>query len=362
MSLFSPSRLTLARKRRGLTKTALGRAVDMTARVMYEYESGRLTPPDGTLDRLADVLRFPRDFFFRGDVIEFSRTGANFRALRAMTAAESDAALAAGVLALEFSHWIDRQFVLQDVDIPDLRDHEPEAAAMALRQYWRLGERTISNMVHLLESKGVRVFSLAEEGRRVDAFSIWRGDIPFVFLNTVKSGERSRMDAAHELAHLCLHRHGVPHAREVERDAQQFAGAFLMPRGSVLGATRPNPSIDAMIRLKGRWRVSLSALAYRLRSVGLMTEWNYRSACIQISSRFGVDEPSPIQRETSKVLEEVLAALRSDGINKSQVAKQLGLYTEDLDSLVFGLTMVGLNGNGRSRGGSRESLRLIDWA
>ena len=42
-------------------------------------------------------------------------------------------------------------------------------------------------MIKLLESKGVRVFSLAENTKNVDAFSCWRNGTPYVFLNTFRS-------------------------------------------------------------------------------------------------------------------------------------------------------------------------------
>ena len=61
----------------------------------------------------------------------------------------------------------------QAPDIPDLRDFHPREAATALRAYWKIRERPIGNMVHLLEAKGARVYSLAEQCRRLDAFSLW---------------------------------------------------------------------------------------------------------------------------------------------------------------------------------------------
>lgn len=95
-----------------------------------------------------------------------------------------------------------------------------------------LGEAPIANMVHLLETKGVRVFSLVEDCHELDAFSTWLDGTPFVFLNTRKSAERSRMDAAHELGHLVLHRVGRPQGKEAEEEATRFGAAFLMPRAS----------------------------------------------------------------------------------------------------------------------------------
>ncbi|MEU8739183.1 ImmA/IrrE family metallo-endopeptidase [Streptomyces halstedii] len=44
----------------------------------------------------------------------------------------------------------------------------------------------------------------------VDAFAVWREGVPFVFLNTQKSAERGRFDAAHEFGHLVMH--GSEHA------------------------------------------------------------------------------------------------------------------------------------------------------
>ena len=128
---------------------------------------------------------------------------------------------------LKLSEWIESRFDLPDSSFPDLRDYEPETAADALRAHWGIGQRPIGNMIHFLESVGVRVFSLAED-RRVDAFSLWHKGKPFIFLNTVKTAEHARMDAAHELGHIVLHRHGVPWGRNVEREAQRFGGSFLI--------------------------------------------------------------------------------------------------------------------------------------
>src|SRR3546814_9447087 len=116
-----------------------------------------------------------------------------------MSARERDAALAAGSLAYEVIDWVSERFTLPKADILDLgHERDPASAARMLRQYWSIGEKPVGNMIKLLESKGVHVFSLAEDTKNVDAFSCWRNGKPFVFLNTFKSAERSRFDAAHE--------------------------------------------------------------------------------------------------------------------------------------------------------------------
>ncbi len=76
---------------------------------------------------------------------------------------------------------------------------DSEAAAEMLRAHWGIGELPVKNMIALLESRGIRVYSLAIDAKEVDAFSMWKGGRPFVFLNTFKSAEHCRFDAAREI-------------------------------------------------------------------------------------------------------------------------------------------------------------------
>jgi predicted RNase H-like HicB family nuclease len=100
------------------------------------------------------------------------------------------------------------------------------------------------------------VFSLAEENRHLDAYSFWRNDKPYVFLNTVKTAEHSRFDAAHELAHLTTHRHTGSSHRSAEDEANAFASAFLMPQADLIAVMPRVRSLNDLIEGKRRWRVS----------------------------------------------------------------------------------------------------------
>jgi len=110
-----------------------------------------------------------------------------------------------------------------------LSDLEPEEAAVTLRRLWGLGNAPIPNMIHLLESKGIRVFSLAEETREVDAFCTWYESKPFTFLNTIKSAERSRFEAAHELGHLMRGYYTMQHGQAYGPDMERQAEATVAP-------------------------------------------------------------------------------------------------------------------------------------
>ena len=216
---------------------------------------GSKDPTTRLIDRLIKVLAFPREFFFGADVDLIDASAASFRSLKAMTARERDAAISAGALAYMLSDWVKLQYDLPKSEILSLGHvSEPSVAARVLRQRWAIGERPIGNMIKLLELKGIRVFSLAENTKNVDAFSCWRNDEPYVFLNTFKSAERSRFDAAHELGHLVLHRHGgTRQGRNVEVDANAFASAFLMPADDVIATVPYVARLGDVIKAKKRW-------------------------------------------------------------------------------------------------------------
>src|SRR5262249_52268330 len=158
---FNPTRLTVARKRRGLSKTKLAELIDVDLRSVTAYESGEFLPASDTLERIHLALGFPVEFFSGDDLEELSSETASFRAMTRMSASKRDMALGQGALALHFSRWLDMKFELPEPSLPDL-SHEPnpEIAAESLRSAWGIGELSIRNMIHLLESKGVRVFSL----------------------------------------------------------------------------------------------------------------------------------------------------------------------------------------------------------
>lgn len=357
--MFNPSRLTLARVRRGSTKKDLAEAIGVTLRCVTGYEAGSIEPSVSALESLSRVLRFPTTFFSAPSIEVPSAEGVSFRSMASMTASQRNAALGAAALAMELSAWISARFDTPAPDVPDLRGHTPEAAAESLRAAWGLGERPIKNLVHLLESRGVRVFSLAERNKQVDAFSFWRDETPCVFLNTMKSAEHGRFDAGHELGHLVLHRHGGPSGKGAEHEADQFASAFLMPRASVLAAATRVRTVEAMITLKAQWIVSVAALNYRLRALGLLSEWEYRLACIEIQRRgFRHTEPSPGKREASQVLQKVFNELQREGIARADIARTLHIEVDDLEELVFGLVMRRIPGGGPVRTPRSASAKL----
>lgn len=362
---FNPSRLTLARRRAKLSKKELAKRAKIALTSLGYYEDGTRVPSPEVVAQLGTASGFPSDFFYGDDLDMPSPENASFRSFSRMTSAQRDAALASGGIAFSMGDWLHEHFNLPATDVPDLEGIEAEAAANLVRAQWNLGVLPIKNVVHLLESRGVRVFSLVEDSREVNAFSSWQnGSIPFVFLNTMKSSESSRFDAAHELGHLVLHRHGDPKGKEIEQQANAFASAFLMPRSEMLAlAGRCRTVADVMV-IKKRWNVSAMALVYRLHRVGVLTEWLYRSMCIELSSQGQrTHERDSAEREGSLIMKKVFDALRVQGRGLRDIARDLRVPVEELHKLVFGLTAVSLgaaNPSPTRTAQRRGHLSLVD--
>lgn len=337
--MFNPIRLEVARKRRQMTKKALAQAAGVSQLTITRLAKGDTPNPDvTTVDALSVALNYPRAFFFLDDCEVLSEESVSFRSLSAMTGRQRDAALASGAVAFTLDEWVTDRFNLPPADLPNLRDEDPSAAAAALRTYWGIGSKPIPHMTKLLEAKGVRVFSLSESNKNVDAFSCWRNDVPYVFLNTLKSAERSRFDAAHELGHLVLHVHGASGSRDVEREADAFASALLIPKDDLVSNLKRLPSLQDLIAAKSRWGVSVAALARSAFQHGMLSDWYYRDLCKSISANgYRTKEPQPRPREESVLWKKVFESLWRERMTKDYVARELSIPVDEIESLLGGL-------------------------
>jgi Zn-dependent peptidase ImmA (M78 family)/DNA-binding XRE family transcriptional regulator len=361
--MFNPKRFALARRRKGFKKNRLAELLHLHPRAITAFESGEYPPSEETITKASSVLGFPREFFFEEELEEPQAEWVSFRSMSKMTAKSRNSAVAAASFAFQLMTWIEPRFALPKVDLLDLKGESAGIAADLVRQHWGIGERSIRNVVHLLEAKGVRVFSLAENTEEVDAFSVWHNGKPYMFLNTLKSAERGRYDAAHELAHLILHKHGAPNGQEAEKQADAFASSFLMPRSTVLASAPRSPTVQHILALKQRWIVSAFALARRFHELGILSDWHYRMLCQEMSSRgYRKNEPNSVQRETSRLWEKIFVSLRADGISKNDIARHLSLSVEEIEKLVWGLVTMGIaTSHGPIvRSKRRANLRLVD--
>lgn len=361
--MFNMGRFDLARQRRGLTKRELAHRLEVTDRTVSNWYSNQEVD-EKILDKAAEILDFPINFFYGREVEKIQVESVSFRALTKMTARKRDMAISQTILAEMISDWIDQNFELPLPNVPDLHELRsdfstatigsldeadendvryyleysyPEACADTVRKAWGLGEQPIPNLIALLESKGIRVFSLTDEAQDVDACCRWTSGRPFIFLNTSRTAERCRFDLAHELGHLVMHKHGIIEGIHVEQEANAFASAFLMPRRSLLANPLRIPSLKSILSKKEIWQVSAAALTYRYNKLGIITDWNATSIYKQLAQRGRNNEPNPIPHESSLLLDKVFQALAQENFDLSKLTNDLCLNLVEVNNLTFNL-------------------------
>ncbi|WP_050668176.1 ImmA/IrrE family metallo-endopeptidase [Luteipulveratus halotolerans] len=226
---------------------------------------------------------------------------------------------------------------------------------------WGRGDEPLPNLVQLSEAHGVRVLSLPSGADAVDAFSLWNDERPYVLLSTAKSAERSRFDLAHELGHLVMHSRVAVGAdpRALEREADEFASALLMPREALAAHAGREPAVPEILRLRSHYRVSAMAMTRRLHDIGRLTDWAYRQDCVHLAQRgFRSGEPGGMARERSRVFDVVFPALDRAG-TVVDACRALGITLRELHGLTLGQVAVAVDGIGQSALPATPNLRLV---
>lgn len=345
--------------------TEVARRLDATTRTVTNYE--KHGAPDRSAAAIALATGCTTAFLRMPATLPREEDRVFFRARRRSTAAQKHAAAAAGRTGAELYELITEHFGLPPLNLPEVSGLDPADAAQQLRAEWRLGIAPLPNLVQLAESHGIRILSLPDTTANVDAFSLWEDNKPFVFLSTMKTAELSRFDLAHEIGHLVMHG-GVDDSpgseQNAEKEADQFASALLMPRIALRSTLPREPSINAIMGAKSRFGVSAMAMTYSAHKAGLMSDWSYRQACVELTRRgYRTAEPEGMPREMSKVFGVVLPALhKSKGWHTDEIARKLGVSPAEIHGLTFGqaIALMDAGPGSENRGGrSRGHLTVI---
>ncbi|WP_310568612.1 XRE family transcriptional regulator [Gemmatimonas sp.] len=330
LDAFNPARLVLAREASNLEVKDLAARIGTTPSAISQFEHGAAKPKIETLLRLALAVGVPPEFFAAAAPPSLPEAHCHFRRRRGATKREQRYVLARGQLVQEVVHYLADylEFPAEGISAlsrPAMTLDEAEALASAVRDAWGLGFGPISDMVGLLEAYGVIPVEVQGHSERLDAFSVWAGGRPMVFLSTdSRSGSRRRFDAAHELGHLIAHRDCMVGDPGLEDVANRFASAFLLPANPFRAECPTRLSWPMLRTLKRRWGVSLQAIVRRAFDLGVYSEATYRRAYVQIG-QYGwrTQEPDEPSFEHPSLIQHGVAQLERHGHAPAKIAETL---------------------------------------
>ncbi|MFJ2672846.1 helix-turn-helix domain-containing protein [Streptomyces sp. NPDC087525] len=331
--LFDGRRLTLARQLVGLRKNALAAKIDKSATAVAAYENNTKRPAPATVAQLCLTLGVDPSFFLPGPHQPTASIATpHFRSLRSTTQLARDQAFAYGMIAGDVGAALERHVEFPESNIPRLSvdvDDEtsamPEEAARLLRKHWGIKAGPVGHLVRLAENNGiVVVFSPAQTGA-VDAYSFDDGYRPTIVLNPAKEDYyRQRFDVAHEIGHLVMHVYAEPGSKVVETQAHRFAAELLLPESELRDVLPSKADWRVLAALKETYGVSIQALLYRSRSLGVMSDVTYRNAISYLSSKgWRRREPGEMPAvEQSSLYPRAIEILSGVGMNELALAKE----------------------------------------
>ena len=351
-----PARLHEARLAKRLNQTELADLVGVKRQSISAYEKGTKNPEPNTMRSIAENLGQPIAYFTREDLPTFGERSALFYRKVGQDTNRRNMACAVysrwlGELAFSFEPLVN----FPAVELPSFEPEAPdgrytpeeiERMAEETRDHFGLGLGPISNVVRLLEAKGVIVARVEVPGEKIEAFSFWDGDRPFVFLASDKdSSVRSRFDAAHELGHLVAHRwvgrediEDSDSLKAIEKEADRFAAAFLLPRRSFPNEVY-SPRLLAFVDLKKRWKVAIQAMIYRCKDLGIFDERQVTNLYKEISrkrwrTREPLDGPDGLAFEQPLLLRKITELVINSGkLSPDEVKAAIRLSPEWIGAL-----------------------------
>lgn len=304
---INPDMLVLAREFRELTQSELAKKTNLSQPKITRLESGisnELTRIE--INRLAEALEFPCEFFFQKEEIIGYGSSSYFYRKKAKLTASDKKRIHAKVNMLR----INIKRLLQNVDIKPKRNLprlpleeyglSPHNVAQALRGFWRLPEGPITNLTGIMESAGIIVVVCQFGTRAMDATSLWIAELPpIIFINEDLPGDRWRFTLAHELGHLVMH-DGAPY-EAMEDEADNFASEFLVPDRDFKSQfkLKVKPKLSDFANLKLYWKVSMGMLMTKALHLDFITDAQRRYFYMNMNrnGNRAIEEPFPIARE-----------------------------------------------------------------
>ncbi|MFO1125370.1 MAG: XRE family transcriptional regulator [Methylocystis sp.] len=342
-----PERIREAREAHGLSLEAFAESLELTKQAVARFESGLATPSGETMRRIIAITRQPPSFFVTQRKRAANGISPFWRGLKRMELHHRKRISRRLEWASDIVAFLADYIELPEAKLPNIEfdaasdsTEQIEAAADALRESWQLGRGPLRDLSSVMELRGFILVHESVHCADMDAVSAWQFGRPYILYSAdVSSGPRTAYNLAHELGHMLLHTEvevTSDNIARIEKQADRFASALLLPQDTfsreVLGT-----SLNHFIFLKEKWGVSIAAMAYRCRDLGILNQNQFSYVFRQLNLKM-IRKTEPLderfQARAPVILGASIKMLLDNGISsKSQIEEALAINASDIESL-----------------------------
>lgn len=290
LNKFNGDRLKNARQYKGYTVEELAELIGVSKQTVSQYENHKITPEFDKIISISNNLLFPVQYFMQSNDLKISIGTTFFRSLM-KTSKKYRIEQITKMKHLSAIYTFLQEYVeFPIINLPTQKDYSnPEDAAKQLRNFWGLGEGPLTDLIRILEKNGLLVTTFPTSTDDIDAFSqlVYNDGKEFYLIalsNNKDTAARTHFDVAHELGHILLHEWSEDEEsfsreqyKEREKEANQFAAAFLLPEMQFSKDISFYPAkLDYYIQLKKKWKVSIAAMMHRACTLNIITPNQYQ--------------------------------------------------------------------------------------
>lgn len=309
--------LTLARDSRGITQAELADKIGMGQGTLSKYETGVLEAPDEFADDAGVALGYPASFFFQAGR-PYGFPPFHFRRRKKLSAKVLGKVVAEmnirrmHIEKLCVSFRFSSNGFIPEIDRDEFQGRSKRAAtvddmARSLREAWMLPAGPIESVVDLLEQNGGIVIPCDFGTGLLDAMSQRIDGLPVLFFVNINSPmDRLRHTLCHEMAHMVLHTTMFKEDDEMECEADEFAGAFLLPYDELRKQLR-RFDLPHLANMKAHWKISMASIAVNAHRHNLITEYQFKKFWMEMSKLgYCKREPNEPPLEQPKMLRQMI--------------------------------------------------------
>lgn len=353
-----PYRIRQARTSRRMSISDLSEMLEVSKQLVSQYETGKTSPSMGKLNEISKILQYPVSFFYKPiPKNESASSIVFFRSNKTAKVKSKNAAKEKMEIFCEIVSYLENYVNLPETNLPKmeyenedlmpLSVEEIENYAIGLRKAWGLGVGPIDNLMVEVQKNGIHVSKISLKLEKIDAFSVWMNNKPYIFLNDDKNtNARIRFDIAHELGHLLMHAdyytnedfEKSPIKEKLELEANMFAGAFLMP-GQTFEKDVFSSSIDHFIQLKYKWKASIASMIYRCEALGILSNNQIKYLKDQMTKRSywrrePLDNEMPVEKPFM-CKQAIQLLLENNILTPGQISEDIGCYPEEIEEYCY---------------------------